>query len=61
MKNITNTARLVLAEMLLKETQKDVAFYARRVEADPSEANRSALDDAEAMVRFYGAEVAIYS
>jgi hypothetical protein len=55
------TSRLVLVQMLLKETQKDVAFYTRRVEADPSEANRKALADAEAMAFFYEEEVQIYS
>lgn len=57
----TNTTRLVIAQMLLKETKKDVAFYSQRVEADPSEANRNSLADAEAMVRFYEGEVSIYS
>ncbi len=61
MKNTTNTARLVLAEMLLKETKKDVSFYSQRVKVEPSEANLNALVDAEAMVRFYEGEVAIYS
>lgn len=59
--NTTNTTRLVLAQMLLKETKKDVAFYSQRVEADPSEMNRNSLDDAEFLVRFYENEVSIYS
>ena len=58
----TNTTRLVIAQMLLKETKKDVAFYSQRVEADPTDTNyRNSLADAEAMVRFYEGEVAIYS
>jgi len=58
----TNTTRLVLAEMLLKETKKDVAFFRKRVDADPTDTNyRNNLADAEAMVRFYEGEVAIYS
>jgi hypothetical protein len=57
----TNTTRLVLAEMLLKETKKDVSFYSQRVKVEPSETNLSSLADAEAMVRFYEGEIAIYS
>lgn len=57
----TNTTRLVLAEMLLKETKKDVSFYSQRVKVEPSETNLNSLADAEAMVRFYEGEVAIYS
>jgi hypothetical protein len=55
------TVRLVLAQESLKEAKKDVAFYLRRVEAEPTEANRKALADAEAMTNFYGDEVSIWS
>lgn len=61
MKNITRTARLVLAEMNLKETLKDVSFYSQRVAAEPSESNLASLADAKAMVKFYEDEITIWS
>jgi hypothetical protein len=62
MKTITErTKRLVIAEMLLKESMKDVEFYSKRVIAEPTEANRNALADAEAMADFYEQEVYIWS
>ena len=57
----SNTVRLVLAEMLVKESKKDVAFFSQRVKAEDSESNRQALADAEAMLKFYAQEVEIYS
>ena len=57
-----NTTRLVLAEMLLKEAKKDVAFFRQRVDADPTDTNyRNNLADAEAMVRFYEQEASIWA
>lgn len=61
MNTTSRTTRLVLAEMLLKEAKKDIAFYAQRVKAEPTEANRQALADSEAMAEFYAQEVSIWA
>lgn len=60
--SLQQTTRLVVAEMSLKEAKRDVAFFRKMVDADPSDTNyRNNLADAEAMVRFYEQEVSILS
>lgn len=61
MKNTTDTTRLVLAEILLKQAKKDYAFYAQRAEVEGTEAMRDAASNALLAVAFYEAEIASLS
>mgnify|MGYP006272652965 CR=1 FL=1 len=49
--------RLVLAQMLLKEAKKDVAFYLKRAEVEKTEKSRIDLANAERAAAFYEQEV----